>query len=108
MIVLDTNVLSEALRATPDAKVVAWLARQQRTSVFTTTVTRAEVFYGIHLLPAGARKHKLRDATQAIFDLNFAGQLLSFDSEAADVYAAIAASSLSTLGRVSPQLAPPN
>ena len=39
MIVLDTNVLSALMRQSPDAKVIAWLDRQPRTSVWTTSVT---------------------------------------------------------------------
>lgn len=92
MIVLDTNVLSELLRPVPEARVVAWLAAQPRSSLFTTTVTRAEVLYGIRVLPEGARKHALFSATQAIFNEDLAGQVLSFDNDAADAYAKIAAS----------------
>lgn len=44
MIVLDTNVLSEILRAQPDARVMAWFTRQAAASLFTTTVTRGEVY----------------------------------------------------------------
>lgn len=92
MIVLDTNVLSETLRPAPEAKVLAWLSNQPRSALFTTTVTRGEVFYGIQLLPAGVRRRTLWDATQAIFDMDFAGRVLSFDGDAADAYADIAAS----------------
>jgi predicted nucleic acid-binding protein len=92
MIVLDTNVLSETLRRAPEPRVLAWLANQPRAGLFTTTVTRGEIFYGIQLLPAGARKEGLRDAIRAIFNEDFAGQVLSFDSDSADAYAEIAAS----------------
>jgi toxin FitB len=91
MIVLDTNVLSETLRPAPETKVLAWLTSQPRSSLFTTTLTRGEVFYGIRLLPAGARRQGLWDASRAIFDEDFAGQVLGFDSDAADAYAEIAA-----------------
>ena len=91
MIILDTNVLSEALRPEPDARALAWLAAQPRSALFTTTVTRGELFYGIRLLPDGQRKSLLLDAVQAIFDKDLAGQVLSFDNDAADVYAEIAA-----------------
>lgn len=92
MIVLDTNVLSELLRPAPDARVLAWLAAQPWAGLFTTTVVRAEIFYGVRILPDGARKLALLDATRAIFDEDFAGQVLSFDNDAADAYAEIAAS----------------
>jgi toxin FitB len=92
MIVLDTNVLSEVLRPAPEQRVLAWLEDQSRSALFTTTVTRGEIFYGLRLLPAGARRQHLWDATQIIFNDDFAGRVLSFDNDAADAYAHIAAS----------------
>lgn len=92
MIVLDTNVLSETLRPEPDTKVLAWLEAQPRTAIFTTTVTRGELFYGVRLLPEGQRKTSLLGAVLAIFDQDLAGQVLSFDNASADAYAGIAAS----------------
>lgn len=91
MIVLDTNVLSELLRPAPDSRVLAWLKAQARTSVFTTTVTRGEILYGIRLLPEGRRRRELWEAATAIFNEDLAEHVLAFDSEAADAYADIAA-----------------
>jgi predicted nucleic acid-binding protein len=92
MIVLDTNVLSEVLRPAPEPRVVDWLKDQPRTSLFTTTVTRGEILYGIRLLPAGKRRDGLWDAAIKIFDIDFAGQVLTFDNVAADEFAQISAS----------------
>ena len=92
MIVLDTSVLSEALRPVPESSVLDWLANQPRASLFTTTVTRGEILYGIRLLSDGKRRRGLWDAAKKIFDEDFADQVLSFDSEAAEMYAEIAAS----------------
>lgn len=92
MIVLDTNVLSETLRPVPEHSVLAWLANQPRASLFTTAVTRGEILYGIQLLSDGKRRRGLWDAAKKIFDEDFAGHVLSFDSEAADMYAEISAS----------------
>jgi predicted nucleic acid-binding protein len=91
MIILDTNVLSETLRPVPDAQAMAWLGTQWRSALFTTTITRGELFYGVRLLPEGQRKATLQKAIQAIFTSDFAGQVLSFDNDAADAYAEIAA-----------------
>lgn len=91
MIVLDTNVLSETLRPVPNAKVLAWLEVQPRATIFTTTVTRGELFYGVRLLADGWRKTSLLGAVQAIFNEDLAGHVLSFDNASADVYAEIAA-----------------
>src|SRR6202158_1761145 len=92
MIVLDTNVVSESLRPVPEPSVLDWLASQPRAPLFTTTVTRGEVLHGIRLLSDGKRRRGLWDAAKKIFSEDFAGQVLSFDSDAADVYAEIAAS----------------
>jgi predicted nucleic acid-binding protein len=92
MIVLDTNVISEVLRPVPEPSVLDWLANQPRASLFTTTVTRGEILYGIRLLSDGKRRRGLWDAAKNIFDDDFADQVLSFDSDAADMYAEIAAS----------------
>jgi predicted nucleic acid-binding protein len=92
MIVLDTNVLSEALRPVPEPSVLAWLANQPRASLFTTSVTRGEILYGIRLLSDGKRRRGMWDAAMKIFDEELADQVLNFDSDAADMYAEIAAS----------------
>ncbi len=92
MIILDTNVLSEALRPAPDAQVLHWLGTQWRAALFTTTITRAEILLGVQLLPAGQRKQGLWQAAQAILNQDFAGQVLSFDADAADAFAEIVAS----------------
>jgi predicted nucleic acid-binding protein len=92
MIVLDTNVLSEVLRPSPEPRVVDWLKDQPRTSLFTTTVTRGEILYGIRLLPTGKRRDGLWDAAIKIFDIDLAGQVLIFDNVAADEFAQISAS----------------
>jgi toxin FitB len=91
MIVLDTNVLSEAFRPSPEPCVLEWLAKQPRTSLFTTTVTQGEVLYGIRLLSDGKRRRGVWDAAKKIFAEDFAGQVLSFDSDAAENFAEIAA-----------------
>ena len=92
MIVLDTNVLSEALKPAPSAKVREWMARQAPAGVFVTAITQAEMLYGIEALPAGKRRNALAAAVDAIFGLEFAGRILAFDDSAAPIYSAIIAS----------------
>jgi predicted nucleic acid-binding protein len=91
MIVLDTNVVSELLRPEPDDRVLTWLEPQSANSVFTTAITQGEILYGIRLLADGKRRRNLWGAASAIFDEDFAGRVLGFDSEAAGHYAEIAA-----------------
>lgn len=90
MIVIDTNVLSELLKREPDQNVKSWMSRQPMTSVFTTTVTQAEILYGVALLPDGKRKNKMMEAVQTLFLKRFMGRILPFDIEAAVDYAEIA------------------
>ena len=59
MIVLDTNVLSELMRSQPPPVVVAWVAAQPRATLFTTSVRKAEILYGIAALPKGQRSAAL-------------------------------------------------
>lgn len=92
MIVLDTNVLSETLRPDPDPRVLAWLEAQPASSLFTTTITRGEMLYGVNLLPKGRRRDTLQHVVTAILNENFSGRTLAFDNAAADGYAGIAAS----------------
>lgn len=91
MMILDTNVLSEILRPAPDVRVTDWLEGQSRSALFTTTITRGELLYGVRLLPDGQRKTALLDAVLSIFATDLSGQVLGFDSDAADSYAEIAA-----------------
>ena len=91
MIILDTNVLSELLRAVPEPAVAVWVARQPLDTLFSTTVTQAEMLYGVKLLPSGQRRQQLEDAVLTLFSEDFLGRVLPFDGDAAIVYAAIAA-----------------
>ncbi|WP_017903976.1 type II toxin-antitoxin system VapC family toxin [Pseudomonas asplenii] len=92
MIILDTNVLSEVMRPDPSAGVVGWLMKQPRASLFTTTITRGEILYGLRLMPEGQRRDRLWGVALDIFNIDFAGRLLEFDSDAADAFAEISAS----------------
>ncbi len=91
MIVLDTNVVSELMRAKPDARVMAWFEQQPSAGLFTTSLTQAEIFYGLALLPDGQRRQALMATARLMFDEDFAGRILPFDVEAASIYPEIAA-----------------
>ena len=91
MVILDTNVISEITRSVPEPKVVAWYQRQDSASLYTTTVTLAEVFYGLNLLPEGNRRAQLSRFADDFFGQEKAGKILSFDETAAVHYATIRA-----------------
>jgi toxin FitB len=79
VIVLDTNVLSELMRSQRAATVFAWVASQPRAMLYTTSVNKAEILYGIAA------------AAEAMFTDDFGGRVLAFDEEAAIHYAEIVA-----------------
>jgi toxin FitB len=91
MIILDTNVLSELMRPRPHPRVVAWIAKQSATELFTTSITEAEIFYGLELLAKGKRREGLLAAAEAMFADDLAGRVLGFDSDAARAFSKIAA-----------------
>ena len=90
MIVLDTNVVSELMKPAPADAVARWIADQPATTLYTTTITQAEILHGIMLLPAGKRRGALEAAAEAMFDADFGGRVLPFGGEAARAYAQIA------------------
>lgn len=89
MIVLDTNVVSEAMKPTPDPKVQAWLNEQAADTLYLSSVSIAELTFGIAALPAGKRKHMLDKAFEGLLRL-FEGRVLNFDTDAARCYAELA------------------
>lgn len=91
MIILDTNVLSELMRPKPSVPVTAWMEKQAATEIFTTTITEAEIFYGIELLAKSRRREQLLAAAEAMFAEDLAGRVLAFDSLAARAFSRIAA-----------------
>jgi predicted nucleic acid-binding protein len=91
MIVLDTNVLSEMMRPAPFEKVLHWMAEQPATNLFTTTITQAEIFFALALLPEGRRRSNLQIATEQMFTEDFADRVLTFDTSLAIEFAAVAA-----------------
>jgi predicted nucleic acid-binding protein len=92
MIILDTNVLSELMRPKPSASVLAWIAREPEAEIFTTSITEAEIFYGIEVLPKGKRREQLTTAAELVFTEDFSGRVYGFDSAAARAYSKIASS----------------
>jgi predicted nucleic acid-binding protein len=90
MIVLDTNVLSELMKAQPAPQVLAWIDGIPAPTLFLPAITQAEILYGIALLPDGRRRDALAEAAHTAFGTIFAGRILPFDSGAAQVYAEIA------------------
>jgi predicted nucleic acid-binding protein len=91
MIILDSNVLSELMRPTPEAKVVAWLDRQPPTSIWTTSVTVLEIRFGLQIMPAGRRRVIYTRGFERLLD-GIDHRIAPFDSEAAQQASTLMAS----------------
>ena len=86
MILLDTNVVSEAMKPEPDSAVRAWLNEQVAETLYLSSVTLAALLFGIGALPEGRRKNGLGEALNGLLEL-FGDRVLTFDTEAARLYA---------------------
>ncbi len=89
MILLDTNVVSEAMKPEPAPAVRRWLDEQAAETLFLSSVTIAELMFGIGALPKGKRKEKLVAACEGVLEL-FEGRILPFDTDAARRYGDLA------------------
>lgn len=83
MIVLDTNVISALMQHVPDKRVMRWLDDQPSESIWTTTITTFEVWFGLELLAAGRRRRRLEQAFADAVRDDFGGRVLAFDDPAA-------------------------
>lgn len=89
MILLDTNVVSEAIKPTPHPTVLAWLDTQAAETLFLSSITVAELLFGIGALPDGKRRDLLAARIDGLLD-QFIGRVVDFDTPAARRYADLA------------------
>lgn len=87
MIVLDTNVISETQKPTPDERVMAWLNAQEPGDLYVTAVTAEELLFGAFILPVGDRRARLIGTVEAMLEQDFGGRILPYDITAAMFYA---------------------
>jgi predicted nucleic acid-binding protein len=90
MILLDTNVVSEAMRPSPEPVVRGWLNNQAAESLYLSSVTLAELLFGIACMPSGRRKDAFASTLGDLLEL-FGPRILPFDTEAARIYAELRA-----------------
>jgi toxin FitB len=91
MIIVDTNVVSELMRPTPDRAVLAWLNSKPASDIWLSAVSVAELFYGVSRLPTGQRRSGLESAILDVVEIDFVGRILPFDLVAARYYGEVAA-----------------
>ncbi len=91
MIILDTNVISELMKGDKcSTNVYNWTSKQNINNLLNTTITQAEILYGIAILPQGKRKNELVKQANLMFIEDFFNRILSFDEKAANAFADIA------------------
>ena len=91
MILLDTNVVSEPLKLTADAGVLAWIDAQIIESLYLSTISLAELRFGIAVLPPGKRRDTLHASLEQRILPLFIGRILRFDAASAEAYAMLRA-----------------
>jgi predicted nucleic acid-binding protein len=89
VIILDTKVISEPLKRSPDPAVIRWLDRQSPATLYVTTISQAELLAGVSALPAGRRRTELRKVIDKELGLLFADRVLPFGERSAEAYAQV-------------------
>ena len=102
MILLDTNVISEPLKAAGDLSVLAWIDAQAIETLYLSTISLAELRFGIAVLPEGRRRDTLHSSLEQRVLPLFAGRILSFDDTASQFYAALRARARATGQAIAP------
>jgi hypothetical protein len=83
MILLDTNIISELMRPSPQASVAHWLRAQPLTGLYISSVTVTEIMYGLLRMPEGGRKLAMSQQFQQLLDQGFQQRILGFEYPAA-------------------------
>ena len=82
MILLDTNVVSALMNDPPEAAVVAWLDRQARSSIWTTSITVFEIQNGLGTMAGGKKQAMLAEIFDRIIN-SIDRRIAVFDEESA-------------------------
>ena len=88
---LDTNVVSEWVKAQPEPRVVRWLAEVDEDRVFISVITIGEIRHGIDRLSTGRRRSRLDDWLRNDLPERFEGRVLPIEVDVSDAWGAIVA-----------------
>ena len=88
---LDTNVVSELIKPSPDARVAAWIRATEETDLHLSVLTFAEIRYGIEKLPQGGRRERLRRWMDTDLVDRFEGRILGVDRTIGELWGVIMA-----------------
>jgi toxin FitB len=86
VIIVDTNVVTEVMKASPAAAVVSWLNARDSSALFLTAITVGEIRYGLRTMPRGLRRQRLEEGFERVITEAFTGRVLAFGEEAASHY----------------------
>lgn len=86
MIIVDTSIISELTKPSPNQGVIDWLDTQEPTNLYLTSITATELTYGAYCKPRGRMASALQDAISNILEVQFKGRILPFDVTAAYFY----------------------
>jgi toxin FitB len=92
MIILDTNVISEAFKPAPHPAVMKWLDAQEPETLFITTISLAEMLAGIYKMPEGRRRAELSNLVENKTTSAFHNRILSFEIKAVEAFGLVNAS----------------
>ncbi len=91
MIILDTNIVSEFMTSPPSGLVLNWINNQDVSLMYLTTITIAEINYGLSIMPTGKRRSLLEERFKLFTESAFEQRILSFNESAANCYGDILA-----------------
>jgi predicted nucleic acid-binding protein len=91
MIVLDINVISELWKVEPNSNVLTWIDAQMVETLYLSTITIAELRFGLAIMPDGKRRTIYQDRLEREVLPVFTGRVLSFDLDASQAYAQLMA-----------------
>jgi hypothetical protein len=91
MHLLDTNVVSEVMTSAPSLAVIRWLDGQDAADVYLSSITIAEIHYGLHAMPKGKKRNSLSQQFDEFIAAGFSHRILSFDDTAARRYGTLMA-----------------
>ncbi len=86
MIILDTNIISELMKPVPNKTVIAWLDQQSILMLYTTSISVAEIYYGLQNLPTGKRRNDIETSFHQVIQAAFNQRILAFDVTSAECY----------------------
>jgi toxin FitB len=81
MYLLDTNIVSEAVKARPDTKVIHWLETNRSSLTYISAITVGELEQGIVRSPSSRRAKELRDWLETNLKPKFRSRILTLDDK---------------------------